>query len=234
MKIWALSDLHLSSDGNKAMDVFGGNWEDYMAKIQENWQAVVKDEDVVLVSGDISWAMRLDEAKEDLKFLDSLNGTKIIIKGNHEYWWKSITAVRNNLPDSIIALQNDCIRIGNNLICGTRGWVIPETVKDSDENDEKIYKRELERLKLTLTAMQKERTESDVVFCMMHYPPFDFEHNDSEFTKILEEFKVNYCVYGHLHNTRGKCPIRIKKGEIEYIFASTDAVDHKPLLVAES
>ncbi len=233
MKIWALSDLHLSYDGNKAMDVFGDGWEDYMVKIKENWQANVGKDDIVLVSGDISWAMRIDEAKEDLEFLSKLNGTKIIIKGNHEYWWKSISAVRNILPKGIIALQNDCVKVGGHIICGTRGWVIPETLKTATESDVKIYKREIERLKLTLVSAQKIREPQDKVYCMMHYPPFDFEHNDSEFTKVLEEYDVDCCVYGHLHNTKGKCPIHIEKGGLHYYYTSTDALGHKPLLIAE-
>lgn len=234
MKVWALSDLHLSYDGNKSMDVFGAGWENYMSRIKENWQAVINSDDVVLVPGDISWAMRLDEARDDLNFLDQLNGKKIIIKGNHEYWWKSISAVREMLPESITALQNDCVKIGKIIICGTRGWVIPESTKEWSVEDEKIYKREIERLRLTLNSMQKIREDGDIVLCMMHFPPFDFEHKDSEFTKLLEEYSVDKCVYGHLHNTRGKCPIRVKKNEIEYIFASTDALEHKPILIAES
>lgn len=233
MKIWALSDLHLSLDGNKSMDVFGGDWENYMQKIKENWNNQVDEGDIVLVAGDISWAMRLEEAVQDLKFFDSLKGTKIIIKGNHEYWWKSISAVRNILPSNMIALQNDCYKIGNNIFCGTRGWVLPEKGKPLSAEDEKIYKREIERLKLTLSAMQKQREEGNKVFCMMHFPPFDFEHDDSEFTKLLEEYNVDYCIYGHLHNTKGKCPIFWQKGNVKYYFTSTDALCHNPIEICE-
>ena len=111
MKIFAISDLHLSFNCDKPMDIFGGNWENYTDKIRNNWIETVDDEDIVLIAGDISWAMKLDEATSDLEWVDKLPGKKIIIKGNHEYWWKSISAVRSVLPNSISAIQNDCIKV---------------------------------------------------------------------------------------------------------------------------
>ena len=113
MKIFAISDLHLSFNCNKPMDVFGGNWENYTQKIKDNWKSKISDDDIVLIAGDISWAMKIDEVDADLAWIDALPGTKIMIKGNHEYWWKSISSVRAILPDTIKAIQNDAIKFGN-------------------------------------------------------------------------------------------------------------------------
>lgn len=126
MKVFALSDLHLSTACDKPMDIFGGNWENYTEKIREKWLAKVSPEDLVLIAGDISWGMKLEEARSDLDWIDALPGKKIIIKGNHEYWWKSISSVRQILPSSILAIQNDAIRFDGIVVCGTRGWEVPE------------------------------------------------------------------------------------------------------------
>ena len=155
------------------MDIFGGNWENHAEKFVKNWNDVISKEDIVLVAGDISWAMKLEEARIDLSKLGELNGTKIIIKGNHEYWWKSISSVRSILPEYVLALQNDSLKIGKYIFCGTRGWSVAEPNKPYSEDDEKIYKRELERLKLTLKSMQVQREEGDTIVAMIHFPPFN-------------------------------------------------------------
>lgn len=231
MKIWGISDLHLSFACDKPMDVFGGNWENYTQKIQENWQSLVSDEDIVLISGDISWAMKLEEAVTDLEWIDKLKGTKIIIKGNHEYWWGGITAVRNILPHSILAIQNDCIKMGNIIFCGTRGWTLPEHGKQLTTEDEKLYKREIERLKLTLTKMQAVRKDGDIVICMMHFPPYNMTKEDSEYTKLLEQYKVDKVVFGHLHGKLVSMDKIYEKNGVKYYFTSTDHINHTPVLI---
>ena len=234
MKIWAISDLHLSFACDKPMDVFGGNWENYIDKIQENWQKMVSPEDLVLVAGDISWAMKLDEAVADLKWLDKLNGNKIIIKGNHEFWWSGITAVRNVLPSSISAIQNDCLRVGDVLLCGTRGWTVPEHGKQLSAEDDKLYKREVERLKLTLAKMQQMRKSTDTVICLMHFPPYNMTKEDSNFTKLLEENKIDKVVFGHLHGKLVNMDKVYNKNGITYYFTSTDHINHTPVLIHEA
>ena len=226
MKIFALSDLHLSFSCDKPMDIFGGNWENYTDKIQANWKARVKDDDIVLIAGDISWAMRLDEARADLKWIDELPGKKIIIKGNHEYWWQSISAVREALPSSIMALQNDSIKIGNYIFCGTRGWVVPEDNRPL----EKIYKREIERLKLTLKSMSSIREEGDKVIAMIHYPPYTYSKGETEFTKLFEEYHVDDVVFGHLHGKVTHEPVAVING-IKYHFTSCDHTNMTPVLI---
>ena len=230
MKIFAISDLHLSESCDKPMDVFGGNWENYQQKIQENWKNLVSEDDLVLIAGDISWAMKLEDAKPDLEWIDRLPGRKIIIKGNHEYWWKSISAVREILPPSIIAIQNDAIKIDNFVICGTRGWVVPEKNKTLLPDDQKLYERETERLKLTLKAAKQLQEDGDKIIAMMHFPPRNSDKEDSAFTKLFEEFGVSKVVFGHLHGYTN-CELISEKNEIIYYFTSCDHINNKPVII---
>lgn len=233
MNIYALSDLHLSFMAEKPMDVFGGEWENYTEKIKENWQSVVKDDDIVLIAGDISWAMKIEETKKDFDFIKSLNGKKILIKGNHEYWWKSISSVRSVLPQDVYALQNDSIKIDNFVFAGTRGWVVPESVNDQNfsKEDEKIYNREAIRLELTLESMQKKRKDGDFIVCLMHFPPFNSKREDSLFTELFEKYKVDVVVYGHLHKSAGRQTKEYVKNGVKYYLTSADLVNMKPVLI---
>ncbi len=225
MKVFAISDLHLSINSNKPMDIFGPVWDDNFNKIRLDWEQKVSNEDIVLLAGDLSWAMKLEDALEDIKLLDELNGKKIILKGNHDYWWQGITQLRSCLPKDFYAIQNDALKIENIVFCGTRGWNIPEGKYDTEEN-RKIYKREVERLKLSLQNMQKLREENDKVICLMHYPPFNAKLEDTDFTKLLEEFNVDYVVFGHIHgNKYGYKTISSKNG-ITYFLTSCDLINN--------
>lgn len=228
MKVYAISDLHLSTTCDKPMDIFGGKWEGYTEKIIQNWQAKVTDDDLVLIAGDISWAMKLNEAFSDLDWIDRLSGKKIIIKGNHEYWWKSISAVREILPKSIMAIQNDAIKFDRFIVCGTRGWNVPEENKEFSAEDEKIYKREVERLKLTLKAAKVLQTNNEKIICMMHFPPFDGSGNETDFTKVFEEFGVDIVIFGHIHGYTN-CKLKQIKNGIIYYFTSCDHIDNNPV-----
>ncbi len=232
MKVFAISDLHLSFACDKPMDIFGGNWENYQEKIKENWNNLVSDDDLVLIAGDISWAMKLDEAVPDLEWIDRLKGKKIIIKGNHEYWWKSVSAVREILPKSIMAIQNDAIKIGNLIFCGTRGWVVPEKNKQLLSDDQKLYSRETERLKLTLKTAARLKEDGDKIIAMMHFPPRNSDKEDSEFTKLFEEYGVSKVVFGHLHGYTN-CELVSEKNGIVYYFTSCDHIGNKPVLIEE-
>jgi len=228
MKVFAISDLHLSTTTDKPMDIFGDGWVNHFEKIKEDWLKKVGDEDIVLIAGDISWAMTMEEAKADIDLIGTLPGKKVIIKGNHEYWWHAISRVREMLPENMYAIQNDTLRFDNVLICGTRGWTAPEPSKQLKQEDEKLYKREVERLKLTLNAMQNERKDGDKVICMMHYPPFTEKNDGSQFSDLIEEYGVDICVYGHIHtkHTRGK-NLEIEHGGVKYYQTSCDQVDFK-------
>lgn len=158
MKIFAISDLHLSFNADKPMEVFGKAWENYVDVVAANWKARVSEEDAVLLAGDLSWAMKLEDALADINFVAGLPGHKVIIKGNHDFWWSSISRLRAALPSNFFAIQNDSVRVGDFLICGTRGWTVPEAGEVSEE-DRKIYAREVLRLKLSLSHMQSQRKE---------------------------------------------------------------------------
>ena len=226
MKIFAIADLHLSLCGQKPMEIFGDSWDNYTDIIYNDWQSKVTDDDIVLIAGDISWAMYMEDFKVDLEFFNGLKGKKVFIRGNHDYWWDSISKVRANLKENMYAIQNDCIRFDNVLICGTRGWVVPEKNQKLDEYDQKIYNRELERTQICLKAMEKLRKESDKVIFMIHYPPFNVAREQNEFMDLFEKYKVDTVVYGHLHGKSVKtCLFEIRNG-VKYYLTATDQIKH--------
>ena len=225
--IYAISDLHLDFTKEKDMSVFGENWQDYENKIIEYWD-IVKDDDLVLIAGDISWAMKLDEAKIDLDRIDNLGGKKILLKGNHDYWWTSITKIRNLGFKSLLFLQNNAYVSNGVKICGTRGW-IPRDNPDFSEHDEKIFQRELQRLELSLST--KVEDEHDEIIVMMHYPPFHRTNEPNEFEEILKKYGVSKVIYGHIHGQHAyKMPEGIING-IEYFCTSADKLDFRPIVI---
>ena len=223
MKIFAISDLHLDINNSKPMDIFGPVWHGYIDKIVEDWNKKVKDEDVVILAGDFSWAMMLEDVVSDFEWLNKLKGTKIIIRGNHDYWWNSVSKVRNILPNGIYALQNDAIKIENKIFCGNRGWLIPEGKLNTAENN-KIYARELIRLDMSLAAAKKLQNDGDEIIYITHFPPFNNKIESSEFTKRIADSGVKKVVFGHLH---GYVNPNMRYNEIdgvEYYLTSCDAV----------
>mgnify|MGYP005756485883 CR=1 FL=1 len=231
MSIYAISDLHINNDGTKPMDVFGGKWVGYLPKIAEDWKKKVSDNDAVLIGGDISWAMDLPEAVEDIRrFLSPLKGKKIFVRGNHDYWWKSITRIRDSFPEDYCFLQNDCVKFGNSVICGSRGWCV-EGSPDFKEQDKKIYLREVERLRLAFSKVEKVREDGDEIIALVHYPPFNAKRENSLFTELFEEHGVNKVVYGHLHGSESRTDRKIVRNGIEYYLTSCDQVDNKLTLI---
>lgn len=226
MRIYAISDLHLSVNNPKPMDIFGPTWEGYLDKIFADWKAKVSDDDIVLLAGDFSWAMKLEEAKADFDMLKDLPGKKIIIRGNHDYWWKSISAVRNVLPLGFYAIQNDALKFGDYIICGTRLWNLPDINKSSSAEDDKIYKRELIRLEMTLQNAQKMKTGDEKIICMVHYPPYTFKEEDNEVTSLMEKYGVYKVVYGHIHAVC-KQNLVLNKNGITYYLTSCDIVGNE-------
>lgn len=233
MKIFAISDLHLSLCGQKPMEIFGDAWDNYLDKIKNDWLSKVGEDDVVLIAGDISWAMKIDEFKIDAKFIEGLPGKKIIIRGNHDYWWGSLSQVRGALSSGIHAIQNDCIKIGDVIICGTRGWVLPERGQNLDEEDTKIYNREIIRAKLSLDTMKKIRQDGDRVIFMIHYPPFNSSRCENEFLKLFREYRVDDVVYGHLHGRQVRAVGKETIGDINFYLTSCDLVDNKLITIVE-
>lgn len=219
MAIYAIADLHLSFSVDKPMDVFGEHWEGYEEKIKDNWLKTVNENDLVLIPGDISWAMHLRDAKIDLKWIDDLPGKKLLLKGNHDYWWSSL-AKMEGLFESVYFLHNNYFDYNGIAICGTRGWLCPNENKFT-EHDEKIYKRELARLTLSLDSAKKNGFKKIIV--MMHYPPTNDQQENSGFIDIFKEYNITKVIYGHLHtkNAFNKSYKGIYDG-IDYVLVSSD------------
>ncbi len=221
MKVFAISDLHLSGKADKPMNIFGAGWEGHFDKIKADWRNKVSDEDIVLLGGDTSWGMYLDEGMFDIQSLASLPGKKVLIRGNHDFWWNGITRVRAAAPDDTFTfLQNDCVKIGNFIIAGSRGWICPGSA-DFTERDMSLYLRESERFKLCFQEVKKVRTEGDTVLALIHYPPFNVKLEDTLFTKLFEENKVDKVVFGHLHGAV-YFPFKAEKNGIQYYLTSCD------------
>jgi len=225
MKIFAISDLHLSSTTNKPMQIFGSGWDDYLVKIEASWRELVGDDDVVLVSGDISWAMKLQGALPDLDFLGNLPGKKIIIRGNHDYWWQSYKKVCDALPKNVFAIQNNAVKIGNTVFCGTRGWMISEGKSESESK--KIFDREFLRLGLTLEAAKKLQEVGDRLVVMLHYPPYEHHGASTAYTDLIAENNANAVVFGHIHGKYSRYLKKFEKNGIPYYLTSCDVLGHK-------
>lgn len=197
MAIFAIADLHLSFDRNvdKPMDIYGELWERHEERIRTDWEMRVAPSDTVIIAGDISWALRLEEAKADLDWLSELPGKKVLIRGNHELWWNGINKL-NRLYDDIYFLQNTFYEAEGTAICGSRGWICPGTDGFSDD-DRRIYERELIRLEMSLEAASKAGF-GDII-AALHFPPTNENGQSSGFTELFEKYGVKRVVYGHLH-----------------------------------
>ncbi len=249
MKIFAIGDLHLGHAVDKPMDIFGPQWKGHTDRIAGNWRARVGAGDLVLIPGDVSWAMRFEEAEEDLQWLDRLPGRKIFIKGNHDYWWPSISRLRDRIRGtSLFALQYDAVTIGGASVGGTRLWTLPDLEMPYEDpldvpslqsqgapersHDEKIFRRELGRLKLSLDSIDP---QARVRIVMTHFPPTDESGRDTALTSLLENGGADLCVFGHLHNLglpRGRTWDFVKKG-VRYVLVSCDSVDFTPYYLTE-
>ena len=232
MKIYSISDLHLDINNTKPMDIFGPVWKDYLDTIITDWNSKVKDEDVVILAGDFSWAMKLDEVVKDFDFFNQLKGKKIIIRGNHDYWWSSLTKVREKLPANVYALQNDAVKIGDYIFCGNRGWLIPEGKFETEEN-KKLYAREVIRADLSLKAAKKLQTNNEKIVFITHYPPFNNRVEPSEYTRLIEENDVSVVVFGHLHGYVNPKMLYNEINGVKYYLTSCDAVKNKLVEIKE-
>ena len=201
------------------MDVFGEHWKDHFQRIQADWMARVCPDDVVLLPGDISWAMRLEEAKDDLDSIGALPGTKLLLRGNHDYWWNSISRVRRALGEGMYALQNDSLLTGGHLFAGSRGWTLPGG--EFSEEDSRIYNRERLRLEMSLQHARRRDAQMPIT-AMMHYPPLTDE--EPGFSDLLEKYGVSDCVYGHLHGAAIYGAVRGQRGSVRYHQVSCDGL----------
>ena len=232
MKIYSISDLHLDINNTKPMDIFGPVWHDYLDKIIADWNSKVTDDDVVILAGDLSWAMKLNEVEKDFEIFKQLKGTKIIIRGNHDYWWSSVSKVREKLPEKTYALQNDAIKIDEYIFCGNRGWLIPEGKLDTEEN-QKLYAREVIRAELSLQSAKKLQTNNEKIVFITHYPPFNNKIEPSEYTRLIEESGVSIVVFGHLHGYVNPKMLYNEINGVKYYLTSCDAVKNSLVEIKE-
>ncbi len=227
MRFLGLSDLHLGHAVDKPMDVFGEHWKDHPARIEAAWREEVREDDVVLCPGDLSWGMTLDQARPDVEFLARLPGRKVLVKGNHDYWWQSVSRIRAAWPEMAF-LQNDAVDFGGVGVCGTRGWALPGMPEYGAE-DEKYVKRELERLRRSAERLPI----ADVRVAILHHPPCLAELPETLWTKLLEELRIDWCVYGHLHLPHATPPVEGRRGRVEYRCVSADHVGFRPIVLFE-
>lgn len=225
MSLFAIADTHLSLGTNKPMDSFPG-WNDYVARLGNDWNSIVKEEDTVVIAGDISWAMNFDELYEDFSFLNDLNGKKIIVKGNHDYWWNTLSKmnkfIAENNFDSINILQNNSYDVDGISVCGSRGWMF----ESSEEHDEKILSREVGRIKMSLdSAVNKNR----ILF--LHYPPITTNSSCDEILDTLKEYGIKKCFYGHLHGMATKYAFEGEYDGIDFKLISADRLSFVPKLI---
>jgi hypothetical protein len=214
MSIYVIGDLHLSFQTDKPMDIFGQEWKDHESILKENWQKTVKKEDTVFMVGDLSWAMYLDEADKDFEYLNGLNGRKILLKGNHDYWWETITKLNKYIKDKgytdIEFMHNNSFNVEGINFCGTKGY-------DDTEADDKIINREMQRFKLSYESI---KDKSLCTYALFHYPP------EKEILYMMKEFGIDKCIFGHLHG--------LKPGSYERegcLLVSADYVSFMPVLI---
>lgn len=249
MTIWALSDFHLSFGmPNKSMEVFGPSWADWTNKIKHSCKTHIKEEDLLLIAGDISWANKIEEAIPDLEWIAELPGTKLLLKGNHDYWWPSKAKLKEILPPSIYFIHNDAFHWNNVSIGGARLWDTPEfnfnsliTIRDNPQatketkpytdilkENAKIFERELQRLQLSLDQLSAKATYR---IAMTHYPPIGLDLIPSQASKILDAYHIDYCIFGHLHNLNTKEGLFGKSNKTHYHLTSCDYLDFSPLKI---
>lgn len=231
MAIFAISDLHLSLNGEKPMDIFGSKWDNYVEKMANNWNSVVTEDDLVIIPGDISWAMYLQDTTKDLEYINNLNGKKVLIRGNHDYWWTTLNKMEKfileNKFDTISFLKNTAFIWEDTAICGTRGWSIAD--ENSSEDDKKIYQRERQRIVLSLEDARMQKPKSIIV--AMHYPPKENNSVSSGFMDILENYNVEQCIFGHLHGGSHKNAPAGDESGIKLRLVACDYTDFTPVLI---
>lgn len=227
MSLFAIGDLHLSLDGSKSMDVFGGRWMDYQQKIERGF-SLLTEEDVCVLCGDLVWGMTMEAAREDFLFISRLPGKKIILKGNHDYWWstaaKAYRFFEENGMENMRILNNNCYEYGDYAICGTRGWFFEE--EHGDEHDRKIMLREVGRLEASLKAAGERKK---LVF--LHYPPIYQGYECPEILSLLEQYRVERCYYGHIHGKGHSAAFQGERNGTVFRMVSADYLDFYPLKV---
>lgn len=230
MAIYTIGDLHLSFYENKPMSIFGENWEGHEEKIKNDWTKKVQENDLVVIPGDFSWSTYLKDTVQDFDYLNKLPGKKLLLKGNHDYWWTTVTSMKNFLQENhfenIDFLYNNSYEYENYIICGTRGWSSTE-----DGEDRKLLKREAIRLELSLQDGIKNYGKEKEILVFMHYPPINnsnlIQNETNDFIRIMQKYDVKRCYYGHLHSNSIQEAVEGKNFGIDFKLVSADGVDFK-------
>ena len=224
MAIYTIADLHLSFSTNKPMNIFGSNWENYEEKIKQNWLEKVTQDDLVVLPGDLYWAMYLKETVKDFEYLNNLPGKKILLKGNHDYWWSTVTSMRKFIKEhgfeNIDFLMNNSYEYDNKIIAGTRGWAISE-----DEEDKRLTNREADRLELSIKSGIEQFGKDKEIIVFMHYPPITKNYMNTRYIEIMKKYNIKKCYYGHLHANAIQDAIEGKIDEIEFKLISADGLN---------
>lgn len=235
MSIYTIGDLHLSFHENKPMGIFGENWEGHEEKIRKDWQEKVTENDLVVIPGDFSWSTYLKDTYEDFAYLNDLPGKKILLKGNHDYWWTTVTSMRKFLTENnfetIDFVYNTAYEFENDIIAGTRGWG-----QNEEGEDKKLLKREVARLELSLEkAVEIKGEQEKEIIVFLHYPPIihtNLIHNEmSEFVKVMKKYDIKRCYYGHLHSTSIREAVEGNYYGIDFKLVSADGLDFKLLKI---
>jgi len=247
MTVWALADPHLAlAIPQKTMDVFGGRWVGYVDKMKKAWEDLVKEEDLVLIAGDISWASNPADAKVDLEWIHALPGTKVMIKGNHDYWWDTISKALKVCPPSIHLIQNNSFTWNGVTIGGARLWdsdeldfdpiieyvPVPENIhiapEPKGEESRRVFDRELLRLEMSLKTLDP---SAHTRIAMTHYPPIGYGLQPSTTAAILEKYRIDFCIFGHLHNVKQGIDIFGERNGVKYLLTSSDYLNFIPLKI---
>ncbi|MBE6720481.1 MAG: serine/threonine protein phosphatase [Ruminococcaceae bacterium] len=225
MSLYAIADTHLSFGTDKPMDSFPG-WKDYVERIEKNWNKLITDSDTVVIAGDISWAMNFEELYADFDFINRLKGSKIIIKGNHDYWWNTLTKMNKFISDyefdTIQILQNNSFVVDGVSVCGSRGWMFEST----EEHDEKVLNREVGRIKMSLDSAV---CEEKILF--LHYPPVTTDQSCEAIMSLINEYNIKNCYYGHLHGAAARFAIDDTINNCRFELISCDRLGFIPKLI---
>jgi predicted phosphohydrolase len=229
-RLFALADLHLSLSGSKPMDVFGEIWRDHPARMADAWDRLVREDDAVLLPGDLSWAGTLDEARPDLAWIGARPGRKVLLRGNHDSWWSSRAKVERALPIVCVALQNDAVALDGCVVVGSRGWTLPDDPFATDD-DRRIFERELGRLRRSIADADARHDRAVPRVAMLHYPPWIEGRSPSAVVELLRAAGVGTCVYGHLHGADHRLGVVGEREGIRFHLVASDAVEFAPVQV---
>lgn len=232
MALYAIGDTHLSEGANKPMDIFGGAWNGYRDKLVRSFGECLTDDDTIVICGDFSWGMSLNEALPDFRLLSSFPGKKIFVKGNHDYWWETVGKMErffeNNQLKDLQFLHNNCIFYNDVALCGTRGWFFDPS--DKDAGDEKVFKREVIRLEASLKAAVGHGGASEII-CFLHYPPVLSSGEVEPIVALLENYGVSRCYYGHLHGESLRGAVNGVRRSVRYQNISADNIGFRPVMI---